>query len=66
MEADPPLHPAGGEDWARGLHRRCGLPRILELIEESTRRDAEKAAEWKHEAQLQELLIDAISSFDKL
>jgi hypothetical protein len=41
-------------------------PCILELIEESTRRDAEKAAEWKHEAQLQELLIDAISSFDKL
>jgi hypothetical protein len=42
------------------------LPRILELIEESTRRDAEKAAEWKRKAQLQELLIDAISSFDKL
>jgi hypothetical protein len=28
------------------------LPRILVLIEESTTRDAEKAAEWKREAEL--------------
>jgi hypothetical protein len=28
--------------------------------------DAEKATEWKREAELQELLIDAISSSDEL
>jgi hypothetical protein len=42
------------------------LPRILELIEESSRQDVEKVAEWKREAELQELLIDAISSSDDL
>jgi hypothetical protein len=42
------------------------LPRILELIEESSHRDAEKAAEWKREAELQKLLIGAISSSDEL
>jgi hypothetical protein len=42
------------------------FPRILELIEESSRREAERAARWKRKAELQELLIDAISSSDKL
>jgi hypothetical protein len=42
------------------------LPRILELIEESSRREAKLAAKWKREAELQELLIDAISSDDEL
>jgi hypothetical protein len=42
------------------------LPCILKMIEESTRRDAEKAAEWKREAELQELLIDTISFDDEL
>jgi hypothetical protein len=45
---------------------RRRFPRILELIEESSCRDAEKAANWKREAELQELLIDAISSSDDL
>jgi hypothetical protein len=36
------------------------------LIEESTCRHAEKTAEWKREAKLWELLIDAISSSDEL
>jgi hypothetical protein len=42
----------------------AALPRILELIEESSRRDAENVAKWKREAELQELLIDVISSSD--
>jgi hypothetical protein len=36
------------------------------LIEESSHREAERAARWKREADLQELLIDAISSSDEL
>jgi hypothetical protein len=39
-------------------------PHILKLIEESSRRDAENAAPWKREAELHELLINAISSDD--
>jgi hypothetical protein len=41
------------------------LPRILGLIEESRRRQAELAAKWK-EAELQELFIDAVSSDDEV
>jgi hypothetical protein len=42
------------------------FPRILELIEESSRCEAEQAVKWKREAELQELLIDAISFDDEL
>jgi hypothetical protein len=42
------------------------LPHILELIEESSRREAELAAKWKKEAELQELLINVVSSSDDL
>jgi hypothetical protein len=42
------------------------FPRILELIEESSRREAERMAKWKREAELQELLIDDISSDNEL
>jgi hypothetical protein len=41
------------------------LPHIIALIKENTRRATEKVAERKREAQLQEQLIDAISSFDE-
>jgi hypothetical protein len=34
------------------------------LIEESNRWEAEMATKWKREAELHELLIDAISSSD--
>jgi hypothetical protein len=69
MEVDAPLLPPrpvdswiGPEDYVD----KVALPCILELIEESSHRDAEKAAKWKREAELQELLIDAISSEDDL
>jgi hypothetical protein len=52
----------GPEDYVD----KAALPRILELIEESSRQDVEKAAEWKREVELQELLIDTISSSDDL
>jgi hypothetical protein len=62
MEVDapsPPPHPAGSrigpEDFVAGE----ALPRILELIEESSRREAEK-----REAELQELMLDAVSYDD--
>jgi hypothetical protein len=42
------------------------LPCILGLIEESSRREAELAAKWRKEAELQELLIDAVSFDDDL
>jgi hypothetical protein len=42
------------------------FPRIVELIEESSRWEAERTAKWKREAELQELLIDDISSDDEL
>jgi hypothetical protein len=42
------------------------LPCILELIEESSRQEAELAAKWKREAELQELLINAVSSSNDL
>jgi hypothetical protein len=41
----------------------AALPHILVLIEETTHRVAEKAAEWKRKA---ELLIDTISSSEEL
>jgi hypothetical protein len=65
MEVDYPLPPAptgariGPEDYID----EAALPRILVLIEETTHRVAEKAAEWKRKA---ELLIDAISSSEEL
>jgi hypothetical protein len=56
----------GLADWAERLRRRGGPPCILELIEKSSLGDAEKAAKWKREAELQELLVDTISSKDDL
>jgi hypothetical protein len=49
----------GSEDYVDDV----ALSRILQLIEESTCRDAEKVAEWKRKA---ELLIDAISYDNEL
>jgi hypothetical protein len=58
MEVDatpPPSRLAGPEDFVADE----ALPRILELIEESSHREAKKAAKWKREA---EPLFDAVSS----
>jgi hypothetical protein len=41
-------------------------PEDYVLIEESNRQEAERAAKWRREAELQELLIDAVSSDDEL
>jgi hypothetical protein len=67
MEVDAPTRLprlAGSQIGPEDYVDEAALPRILELIEESSRRDAEKAAKWKQEAELRELLIDAISSSD--
>jgi hypothetical protein len=69
MEIDaptPPPRPAGARIGPEDYIAKEAFPRILELIKESSRREAERAARWKREAELQELLIDAISSFDDL
>jgi hypothetical protein len=60
MEVDAPPSPPPPPPQALGGARigpedyidEATLPRILVLIEESTTRDAEKAAEWKREAEL--------------
>jgi hypothetical protein len=65
MEVDatpPPSRPAGSWIGPKDYVAYEALPRILELIEESSRREAEKVAKWKREAELQELLLDAVSS----
>jgi hypothetical protein len=62
----PPPRPAGARIRPKDYVAEEAFPRILELIEESSRREAERAAVWKREAELQELLIDAISSSDEL
>jgi hypothetical protein len=64
MEVDVPPRPMGSRIGTEDFVAEEALPCILELIEESNRWDAEMAAEWKREAELQELLIDAISSSD--
>jgi hypothetical protein len=67
MEIDatpPPSRPAGSRIGPEDFVVDEALPRILELIEESSRREAKKAAKWKREAELQELLLDAVSSDD--
>jgi hypothetical protein len=64
VDAPPPPHPAGSQIGPEDFVDEAALPRILELVEESSHRDAEKAAKWKREAELQELLIDAISASD--
>jgi hypothetical protein len=68
MEVDaaiPPLRPPGATIGPEDYVAEEALPRILELIKESSRRQAELAAKWKREAELQELLIDAVSSSDE-
>jgi hypothetical protein len=66
MEVDatppPPSRLAGSRIGREDSVVDEALPRILELIEESSRREAEMAAKWKREAELQELLIDTVSS----
>jgi hypothetical protein len=65
MEVDatpPPPSRLAGSRIGREDVADEALPRILELIKESSRREAEMAAKWKREAELQELLIDAVSS----
>jgi hypothetical protein len=69
MEIDaptPPPRPTGARIGPEDYVAEEAFPRILELIEESSRREAKRAAKWKREAELQELLIDAISSSDEL
>jgi hypothetical protein len=69
MEIDAPTplpRPTGARIGPEDYVAEERFPRILELIEESSRREAERAAKWKREAELQELLIDAISSDDEL
>jgi hypothetical protein len=69
MEIDaptPPPRPAGARIGPEDYVTEEAFPRILELIEESSRREAELAARWKREVELEELLIDAISSDDEL
>jgi hypothetical protein len=69
MEVDappPPPRPTGARIGPEDFVAEEALPHILELIEESSRREAELVTKWKREAELQELLIDAISSSDDL
>jgi hypothetical protein len=69
MEVDappPPPRPMGARIGPEDFVAEKALPRILELIEESSRREAEVAAKWKKKAELQELLIDVVSSSDDL
>jgi hypothetical protein len=69
MEIDAPTpspRPAGARIWLEDYVAEEAFPHILELIEESSRREAERAARWKREADLHELLIDAISDDDEL
>jgi hypothetical protein len=58
----PSLHPTptGARIGLEDYIDEAALPRILMLIEETTHRVAEKAAEWKRKV---ELLIDAMSWF---
>jgi hypothetical protein len=62
----PPPRPAGSQIDPEVYVADEALPRILELIEESSRREAEKAAKWKREAELQELMLDTVSSSDDI
>jgi hypothetical protein len=62
----PPPRPTGARIGPEDYVAEEAFPRILELTEESNRRKAERAARWKREAELEELLIDAISSDDEL
>jgi hypothetical protein len=69
MEVDaatPPPCPTGARIGPEDFIAEEALPRILELIEECSRREAELATKWKKEAELQELFIDAVSSDDEL
>jgi hypothetical protein len=69
MEVDaatPPSRPTGARIGPEDYVAEEVLPRILELIEESSRREAERAARCRRDAELQELLIDAVSSDDEL
>jgi hypothetical protein len=42
-----PPRPVGSQIGLEDFITEEALPRILELIEESSRREAEKAAKWK-------------------
>jgi hypothetical protein len=69
MEVDaaaPPPHPTGVRIGSKDFIAEEALPRILELIEESTRQEAKLPTKWKRKAQLQEMLIDAVSSDDEV
>jgi hypothetical protein len=67
VDAPPPLPcPMGARISHEDFVAKEALPHILELIEESSRREAELAAKWKKEAELQELLINVVSSSDDL
>jgi hypothetical protein len=55
MEVDvatPPPRPTGARIGPEDYVAEEAFPRILELIEESSRREAERAARWKREAEL--------------
>jgi hypothetical protein len=67
VDAPPPSpRPTGAHIGPEDFVAEEALPRILELIEESSRREAELTAKWKREAELQELLIEVVSSDDDL
>jgi hypothetical protein len=69
MEVDaptPPPCPTGARIGPKDYVADEAFPCILELIEESSRLEAERAARWKKKAELQELLIGAISSDNEL
>jgi hypothetical protein len=55
MEIDaptPPSRPTGARIGPEDYVAEEAFPRILELIEESSRREAERATKWKREAEL--------------
>jgi hypothetical protein len=51
----PPSCPAGSRIGPEDFVADEALPRILELIAESSRREAEMVAKWKQETEMQEL-----------
>jgi hypothetical protein len=48
----PPSRPAGSRIGPEDFVADEALPHILELIAESSRREADMAAKWKQEAEL--------------
>jgi hypothetical protein len=65
MEVDtvpPPLVPTEKTIGPKDYIDDATLPHIVALLEENTRRAAEKAEEWKREVRLQEEHLDTMDS----